>query len=82
VKLGDLSELPTTLSTAQAADLLGCSVDHLWALARAGESPVEPLRLGKKLVWPTAKVLRSIGLEPDLTSPSAAVVPLRRADDG
>ncbi len=62
MNIGDLADLPPTLSTEQAAEVYGCSVDHLWALVRSGDAPVIPLHLGRKLVWPTALVLRSIGL--------------------
>lgn len=42
-----------TLTTAEAAELLGVSADLLWKLARNGGAPVEPLRLGRALRWPT-----------------------------
>jgi len=82
VRLDELGALPPTLTSAQAADVWGCSEDHVWAMAREGAAPVEPLHLGRKLVWPTALVLRSVGLEPlpdgaDATS-QAAVVPIRQ----
>ena len=64
----------------------GCSVDHLWGLARTGSAPVAPLHLGRKLVWPTALVLRSVGIEPrsevvDETS-EARIVSLRQRAGG
>jgi excisionase family DNA binding protein len=62
VRLAEVADLPPTLTTAEAADLLGVSVDHLWALARAGEAPVAPLRLGRSYRWPTARLLDLLGL--------------------
>ncbi len=63
MQLGDLGGLPAVLTTEQAAEVYGCSVDHLWQLARERRAPVEPLRLGRALRWPTTLVLRSIGVE-------------------
>jgi hypothetical protein len=40
-------------------------------MAKAGECPVMPLRLGRKLVWPTMGVLRSVGLAGDGEAPPA-----------
>jgi predicted DNA-binding transcriptional regulator AlpA len=57
-------DLPPTLATGETAELYGVSRDHLWALAREGRAPVEPLRLGRTLRWPTALVLESLGLGP------------------
>lgn len=62
VPMGDVASLPVVLRTDEAASLLGVSVDHLWALARGGQAPVEPLRLGRTYRWPTAKILSLLGL--------------------
>ncbi len=64
VTLGDVADLPAVLMTNEAASLLGVSIDHLWALAREGTSPVEPLRLGRSYRWPTAPLLTLLGLGP------------------
>jgi len=84
MRLADLGDLPPTLSTEQAAEVLGCGVDHLWKLAREGGAPVEPLRLGHRLRWPTVAVLRSIGIDPEVgeVQAPATVVPMRREADG
>lgn len=80
MNLGDLASLPPTLTTEQAAPIFGCGVDHLWKLARDGKAPVEPLRLGNKIMWPTARVLAAIGLDPETPSEAAeVVVPMHRA---
>jgi hypothetical protein len=55
--------LPPTVDTHKAAVLLGISKDLLYELQRRGEAPVEPLRLGRRLRWPTARLLDLIGLE-------------------
>jgi hypothetical protein len=82
MRLGDLADLPPTLTTEQAAQVWGCSPDHLWGLARTDRAPVAPLHLGRKLVWPTTLVLRSVGVEPTLDGEPEGVVALRRAADG
>lgn len=71
MNLADLAGLPPTLSTREAAEVLGVGVDHLWSLARSGESPVAPLRLGKRLRWPTVAVLRAVGVEVSVTDAAA-----------
>ena len=62
--LRDLGDLPPTLDTAQASRLLGVSKDLLWRLAREGTAPVEPLRLGSTLRWPTARLAAVLGVDP------------------
>lgn len=56
---------PLTLSTAEAAELFGACDDTLYEQVRIGECPVEPLRFGRKLRWPTAKVLDALGIGPE-----------------
>jgi hypothetical protein len=81
LRIGGVADLPPGLTTAKAAELYGVGVDHLWALVRTGEAPVEPLRLGRKLVWPTALVLRSLGIEPAVESEDTAdVMPIMRQE--
>lgn len=65
MRLRDALDLPAALDTKEAADLLGCSADLLWKLAREGDAPVEPVRLGRALRWPTARLLELLGLERD-----------------
>lgn len=53
---------PATLSTAEAAAIWGVSPWHLRALVRDGAPlPVQPLRLGHALRWPSALVLATVG---------------------
>lgn len=79
MNLDDVGGLPTVLTTKATAGIYGVSVDTLWKLAREGKAPVEPIRLGRKLVWPTALVLRSLGLDPERAgaAPDADVLRLR-----
>lgn len=70
----DTAGLPPTLSTEQAAQLLGISTDLAYELVRRGEAPVEPLRLGRRLRWPTARLLAVLGLERD-TAPGGIPEP-------
>jgi hypothetical protein len=62
--LGDLRDLPPTLDGHQVAEILGCSYWSLLEQVKAGTCPVEPLRLGRSLRWPTVAVLRLIGVDP------------------
>jgi hypothetical protein len=63
MKLSDLPSLPTTLDAGQTADIYGVSKWQLYELVKAGSCPVAPIRLGRRMVWPTAAVLRSIGVQ-------------------
>lgn len=63
MQLRDVDSLPTTLTAHQFADALGVGVDLVWQMAREGTSPVAPLKLGRKLVFPTARVLDLLGLD-------------------
>jgi hypothetical protein len=80
VRIADLSSLAPTMSTAEAAEVFGVHVNHLWKLAREGRAPITPLKLGHALRWPTLAVLRCVGVEPgeEDAEPggSAPVVPL------
>lgn len=81
MELRDLGSLPPTLAAGEAAELLGVGIDHLYALERAGESPVPALRLGRKLRWPTAPLLRAIGFDPEReTTPGATPEAVHQID--
>lgn len=64
IALKDVGDLPTTLEADQVAELLGISKWTLYELNRRGEAPVQPLHLGRTLRWPTAAVLRVLGIDP------------------
>jgi hypothetical protein len=51
---------PPTLSTAQTAQLWGCSPERLYAELGRGTLPVEPLVLGKRYRWPTLRVAEAL----------------------
>lgn len=54
-----------TMSTVEAAELLGCSPERLQQQRGKGTLPVEPLQLGRRLRWPTLLVAEALGLEMD-----------------
>lgn len=51
-----------TMSTAETAQLWGCSCELLQRRAKSGELPVRPLVLGNRLRWPTVLVAEALGL--------------------
>lgn len=53
---------PPTLSTAQTAELWGCSPERLYAEMGRGTLPIEPLALGRRYRWPTIHVADALGL--------------------
>ena len=63
IGLGALHTLPPTLKPVEAFDLLGVGRTSGYELIRKGELPV--LRLGGKLLVPTAHLLRLVGLDWD-----------------
>ena len=60
MSLPDPSTTPT-LGAAEVAGLFGCS--KWWIYSHPDELPVKPIRLGRLLRWPTARVLASLGLD-------------------
>lgn len=55
---------PPTLTTYEAAEMLGTTPGTLWRLAREGSAPVQPLRLGTRMLrWPTRPILELLGLD-------------------
>lgn len=58
-----------TMSTGEAAELLGCSPERLQQERGKGTLPVEPLQLGRRLRWPTLLIAEALGLA--LESPGA-----------
>jgi hypothetical protein len=72
-------QITPTLGAEEMAALYGCSS---WAIYQhKDELPVKPIRVGRSLRWPTAPVLRSLGLETEaevnpVTDPSKVRVHL------
>jgi Helix-turn-helix domain len=56
---------PASLTADEVAELYRVSRDALYESVRRGDCPVEPLRVGRRLVWPTALVERSLGMNSD-----------------
>jgi predicted DNA-binding transcriptional regulator AlpA len=50
------------LTTREAAYYTGKAISTLHYWAMTGEGLVQPLRIGKRLAWPTAEVKRVLGL--------------------
>ena len=63
ITLADVPALPPTLRDAQAAEILGVSVDSLGEQARQETAPVEPLYIGRSRRWPTVPLLAVVGIE-------------------
>lgn len=67
-KTADPAALGTTTDTPTVAALLGCSRGAVWAAARDEGGIVldgeilRPIRVGCALRWPTAPILRALGL--------------------
>jgi hypothetical protein len=61
----DVASLPTSLNTEEAARLLRLSRVGLWGMARDGDAPVPFFHAGAALRWPTAPILRLLGLDPN-----------------
>jgi len=51
-----------TLTPAETALFVGCSLDVLYETIAAGRAPWPVLRLGRKILIPTAPLLDSLGL--------------------
>jgi len=59
--LVDLQNLPATLSVEQAAEVLGISRRSAYRAVERGDLPT--LRLGRRLLVPTARLLAMLGVE-------------------
>lgn len=58
-------ELPAAVSSRQAAELLNVGYETLLDAARNGSAPIQPIRIGGALRWPTAEILRVLGVAGD-----------------
>jgi predicted DNA-binding transcriptional regulator AlpA len=59
----DVGALPAAATTEQAARLLGISRVGLWKMAENGTAPIAHFKVGRALRWPTAPILRLLGLD-------------------
>jgi hypothetical protein len=58
-------------TSSEVAAYLDEPVEAVWRWAREGNGPIEPLRLGGRSIrWPTAKLLRALGIPLDDESSS------------
>ncbi len=71
-RLGLPDPPPTTVGVDVVARAWGASAWAIYEGARRGDLPVMPMRIGRKMVWQTMGVLRSIGLAGDGEAPPAA----------
>lgn len=75
-----------------AGSIFGLSRTQSYEAVKGGRFPVEPVRVGRRMIVPTAPIRRLLGIDPQLptaeTEPAGAVSdpqsvrPLRVADDG
>ena len=56
---------PATYRASELAQLLGVSEWTIYEAVRKGECAFEPIRIGRRLVWPRAVVDRVLGLSVD-----------------
>jgi len=53
---------PETYSTQEVADLLGVSDWTLYQAVRDGTAPIQPIRVGRRIVWARSAVDQLLGL--------------------
>ena len=53
-----------TISAKEFAELLSISTWTVYKAVRDGSCPVAPIRIGRRLVWSTAKVAKLLGVDP------------------
>lgn len=58
-----LNNLPPTISVERASELLGISRRTAYRAAAAGELPT--VKIGRRLLVPSARLLELLGLSPD-----------------
>lgn len=56
---------PATYTLAEVAGLLGLGYTKCHELAQAGTLPITPLRIGRKYLFPKAKVHELLGMSDD-----------------
>lgn len=58
-----LDELPPTISVSEASEVLGISRRSAYRAAAAGELPT--VKIGRRLLVPSARLLELLGLSPE-----------------
>jgi predicted DNA-binding transcriptional regulator AlpA len=51
-----------TIAAGELAAMLGVSTWSVYESAKAGTCPVEPIRVGRRLVWSRARVEQLLGI--------------------
>ena len=76
IKTASGDSFPATLNGHGVAEIWNCSYWTVLEMVKAGTCPVEPIRIGRCLRWPTVAVLRHVGIEPlGMASSSATCAP-------
>ena len=52
----------STYKAIEVAQKLGVSLDTLYASVKAGECPVEPIRVGRRILWAKTRVDELLGV--------------------
>ena len=55
--------MSATYQASELAELLGVSEWAVYQSVRDGKCPFEPIRVGRRLVWPKATIDRALGIE-------------------
>jgi predicted DNA-binding transcriptional regulator AlpA len=56
-------DLPPTINLPVVAELMGVNLNLMRDMVNSGEFPVKPMHIGERRVFPTAAVLRLLGLD-------------------
>lgn len=75
-----LDELPATITIEEAGELLGISRRSAYRAAAVGELPT--LRLGRRLLVPTPRLLALLGMPAGRADPPPSSRPAPRTGDG
>lgn len=57
--------MSATYRTEDFADLLGVSTWALYESVKRGDPPIQPIRVGRRLVWSKTEADRLLGILPD-----------------
>lgn len=64
--LADLDRLPPVLTTAELAQLLGVHPESIYDAARQGTFDLQPIRVGRRILWASAAVRRLLQVDEDV----------------
>lgn len=63
----EVRQLPVRIDVPTCSSVLGIGISHGYVMINNGTYPVEVLRIGRKMVVPTAGLLRLLGLDTSTT---------------